>query len=128
MNGINDAVAKSVFASFALQQRLPITVIEKAAQIGELPLAQGHAPEWFAKAAALDASLLDTAPELKFIEDQITDTSDATPRLNDLVRIYGNSDLLHEPDVEDLLDSASPDESHKRGQIELLRELEGLDD
>ena len=77
MNGLNEAVAKSVFASFALQQRLPLTVIEKAAQAGELPLSQGHAPEWFANAAAIDASLLDTAPELRLIDDQVTDTSGA---------------------------------------------------
>lgn len=128
MNGLNEAVAKSVFASFALQQRLPLTVIEKAAQAGELPLSQGHAPEWFANAAAIDASLLDTAPELRLIDDQVTDTSGAQPLLNDLVRIYGNSDSIHEIDSEDQLGSTVHTESDRRGQIELLRELEGLDD
>lgn len=111
-------LAQATYAFFALSQNLPLGMIEEGTNIGRLPLAQRHTPEWFAAAAEEHASLLDMAPELLVAE------AEEKPREPlDLVSIYGEG----ETEVKETAPHQEVSQSESV-RISLLRGLEGLDE
>lgn len=117
-----DLIAQSAFATFALSQNLPLTLIAEGSSEGRLPLAERHTPEWFAAAAETDASLLDMAPELRAASQYDDDNTTL-----DLVRMYGEGEPII-PIETPVAPPPTIDLESERVRIDLLRELGGLED
>lgn len=115
-----DELTDSTFASFALQQNLPLDEIARGVQARELPESKSQSPEWFAHQASED-DLLALAPELR---EEFAAADD------DLVALYGGADRLTAAGGHDSRE-AIDDETKPPAptlRIDLLREISSLDD
>lgn len=119
-----DELIDTTFASFALQQNLPLDEIAQGVEARELPESRSQSPEWFAHQASED-DLLALAPELR---------EEFAAADGDLVALYGGSDRLSPAGSNDAPQEsghAQDDEAVPTAQIlrvDLLKEISALED
>ncbi len=134
MTAVEQALASTTYALFALEQPLPLAELASGAQTSTFPAVTTRTPGWFA-AAAEGADLLEIAPELMVLPADLEAADLVDLSGIDLIRVYapemsGTSEPDEEPEEEPAAEPPRP-AAPKPGtaiQMGLLRELGNLDD
>lgn len=128
MSPIQQVLSATAYALFAFEQPLALEEIAQGARAGAFPAAATHTPDWFA-AAAEASSLLDMAPELQVLADDIDSPEDVDVSGLDLIRVYAPEmhGVAEEPEPAEPA-APAPATPRTSTQLGLLKELGNLDD
>lgn len=136
MPEVQQALASTVYALFALEQPLALSDISQGSRAGAFPAAATHTPEWFA-AAAEGLDLLEMAPELQVLPTDLEAAEQVDVSGIDLIHVYapelsGSKDDEATAAAESAQQPAKPAEPSAQPrtstQLGLLKELGNLDD
>jgi hypothetical protein len=130
MPRVQQALASSAYALFALQQPLSLPEIAVGARDRTFPVAANLTPDWFA-AAAENSSLVDMAPELQVLSADLEVADQVDVSGMDLIHVYApelNSlEEIEEPPAPVVVPVPHPEQPRTSTQLGLLKELGNLD-
>ena len=136
MPEVQQALASTAYALFALEQPLALDEIAQGSRAGAFPAAATHTPEWFA-AAAEGLDLIEMAPELQVLPTDLEAAEQVDLSGIDLIHVYAPemaggraADDADSEDEDDAAAAPAPTAEKPRTstQLGLLKELGGLDD
>ena len=136
MPEVQQALASTVYALFALEQPLALSELAQGSRAGAFPAAATHTPEWFA-AAAEGLDLIEMAPELQVLPTDLEAAERVDVSGIDLIHVYapelsGSKDAEATAQEEKAPEPVKPAEPtlqpRTSTQLGLLKELDNLDD